>query len=245
LTLNEEQNIAKCIESVDPADDVLVVDSGSTDMTIEIASATRARVVGHPFLDFADQRNYAMSLLTSEWVLHLDADERVTPELWNEIRAMLASDSCDGYLVPCLNIVFGKPLKHGGWYPQYHLRLQRRKKARWYGAVHEEAAVEGPVGKLVEPIVHFGHPNIHTFLLKLDRYTSLEASRRNQSVVLLSALAFLMPLPYFMYKYFLQLGFLDGWRGLAAAILLSFYRCVTLLKALEQRSSPTEKLTRE
>ena len=238
MTLNEERNIAKCIESVNAADEVVVVDSGSTDRTIEIASATRARVVGHPFVDFADQRNYAMSLLTSEWILHVDADERVTPELWSEVRATLASDSCDGYLVPCLNVVFGKPLKHGGWYPQYHLRLQRREKAHWHGAVHEAARVEGPVGKLVEPIVHYGHPNIHTFLSKLDYYTTFEASHRNDPVLLLSVLAFLVPVPYFVYKYVLQLGFLDGWRGLAAALLLSFYRCVTYLKALEQRSSP-------
>ena len=241
LTLNEEQNIAACLDSVSKADEVVVVDSGSTDRTLEIASATSARVVGHPFIDFADQRNYATSLLTSEWVLHIDADERMTPELWDEIRAILTNGSSDGYLVPCLNIIFGKPLKHGGWYPQYHLRLQRRAKALWYGAVHEAATVDGPVGKLIQPIVHFGHPDVHTFLAKLDYYTTFEATRRNDSIFLLGALALLTPFPYFVYKYVLQLGFLDGWRGLSVALLLSFYRCVTYLKALEQRSPPARK----
>lgn len=241
LTLNEERNIATCIESVSAADELVVVDSGSTDRTVEIASATRARVIGHRFVDFADQRNYATSLLKSDWVLHLDADERVTPELWSEIRAKLASSSCDGFLLPCLNVVFGRPLRHGGWYPQYHLRLQRREKARWRGAVHEAATVDGPVKKLSEPIVHFGHPNIHAFLVKLDLYTTFEASCRRESVLVLSALALLIPLPYFVYKYVLQLGFLDGWRGLAAALLLSFYRCVTYLKAIEQQFSRAGK----
>jgi hypothetical protein len=186
--------------------------------------------------DFADQRNYVASLAISDWILHLDADERVTQELWSEIKTITSRGAHDGFLVPRLNFVFGAPLRHGGWYPDYHLRLYRRGKARWIGRVHEVASVTGRVGKLREPRVHYGHPDITTFIKKLDRYTSMEADRLHRSVLVLGALALASPIPYFVYKYVVQRGFMDGWRGLAAAMLLSFYRCVLYLKAIERKA---------
>jgi glycosyltransferase involved in cell wall biosynthesis len=237
LTFNEEHNIAACIDTVKGADEILVLDSGSTDRTVEVASASGAKVLSRALTDFADQRNYAMSLATCDWVLHLDADERVTPELWSEIAAVTSIGGPEGFLVPCLNVVFGAPLRHGGWYPQYHLRLQRRDKAMWTGNVHEAATVGGAVGKLRQPILHFGHPDVRAFLGKLDRYTTLEARHLEGSIFVLGVLAITMPLPYFVYKYVVQRGFMDGWRGLAAALLLSFYRCVMYLKAIERIAS--------
>jgi len=234
LTLNEEHNIGACIETVRAADEIIVLDSGSTDRTAEVAIAHGAKVATRGMSDFAEQRNYAASLAKSDWVLHLDADERVTPELWNEIQAATTADHANGFLVPCLNMVFGAPLRHGGWYPQYHLRLQRRGKATWTGNVHEAASVGGVVQPLRAPIVHFGHPDVRTFVRKLDRYTDFEAEALRGSVFRLGVLAVVTPAPYFIYKYVIQGGFMDGWRGLAAALLLSFYRCVTHLKAMER-----------
>lgn len=215
------------------ADRVLVLDSGSTDGTVRIASARGARVVTRPLTDFADQRNHAASLADTDWVLHIDADERVTPSLWKEISEAIAASRYDGFVIPRLNYVFGAPLRHGGWYPQHHLRLQRASTGHWTGSVHETFSSTGRIGTLHEPRIHFGHPDLATFMAKVDRYTSIEAARLRRPVLLLSLMAVFEPVAYFAYKYVVQGGFLDGWRGLAAALLLSFYRCLTYLKAIE------------
>jgi glycosyltransferase involved in cell wall biosynthesis len=237
--LNEERHIADCIASASGAEEILVIDSGSTDRTQELAAAAGARVVVHPMTDFAEQRNYANSIAKSDWILHLDADERITPALMQEIRAASASTRFDGYRVPTLNIIFGAPLRHGGWYPSWHVRLQRRGKATWGHNVHEAAQVSGPLGDLKEPIVHHSHPDVAGFIEKLNRYTTMEAGRVTRSNFSLAMRAALEPAPYFFYKYVVQRGFLDGWRGLAIASLLSFYRCVGYLKAIELRHEET------
>ena len=236
LTLNEEANLPGCLECAKEADEVLVVDSGSTDDTLALAEAAGARVVHHSMLDFADQHNFANAQARTDWVLCLDADERLTPQLWAEVRHAVGSGEHTGYLIPTLNYLLGAPLRHGGWYPQHHLRLYRRDCGSWTGNVHEKVTLAaGSVGRLRKPMLHFGHPDVHTFLVKLDRYTSLEAERVTGSRLRLGLLAAAVPGPYFVYKYFVQGGFRDGWRGLAVALLLSFYSCVTYLKALERR----------
>jgi glycosyltransferase involved in cell wall biosynthesis len=237
LTLNEERNIADCVASARSADEVIVLDSGSTDRTLELAKAAGARVELHAMTNFAEQRNYANTLAKSDWVLHLDADERVTPELMSEIRKVSASEA-DAFRVPTLNIIFGAPLRHGGWYPSYHVRLQRRGKASWGRDVHEMAVVKGVLGTLQSPIVHHSHPTVSAFITKLDRYTSMEAAEHRGSTFGLGWRAVLEPGPYFIYKYVVQQGFRDGWRGLCIASLLAFYRCVAYLKALELRHQP-------
>jgi glycosyltransferase involved in cell wall biosynthesis len=235
LTLNEERNISACIASVRDADEVLVLDSGSTDRTQQLAAAAGARVEIRPMISFAEQRNYANSIATSDWVLHLDGDERATPELMREIRAACASARFEGFHVPTLNLIFGAALRHGGWYPSYHVRLQRRGTSSWEGNVHELAQVNGALGRLREPIVHHSHADVAGFVEKLNRYTTMEANRASKSSLNLAMRAALEPFPYFVFKYVLQRGFLDGWRGLAIAWLLTFYRCVGYLKAIELR----------
>jgi glycosyltransferase involved in cell wall biosynthesis len=216
-------------------DEIIVLDSGSTDRTRELAAAAGARVEVRPMTNFAEQRNFANSLAKSDWILHLDADERATPALLGEIRKAIASDLFDGYRVPTLNIIFGEALHHGGWYPSYHVRLQRRGKSSWGKDVHELAQVSGRLGTLKEPIVHHSHADVAGFVEKLNRYTTMEASRDTRSSSSLAWRAAFEPGPYFVYKYVLQRGFLDGSRGLTIALLLSFYRCVGCLKALELR----------
>jgi glycosyltransferase involved in cell wall biosynthesis len=245
LTLNEERNISACIASARSADEIIVVDSGSTDRTRELAAAAGARVVERRMTDFAEQRNYANGLVTSDWVLHLDADERATPALMDAIREAAASGRAEGYWVPTLTIIFGKALRHGGWYPQWHTRLQRRGRTTYTRTVHEEVLVDGPIGHLQEPIVHYSHPDISGFIQKLDRYTTVEATIATGSTLSLALRAVLEPGPYFIYKYVVQRGFLDGWRGLTMALLMAFYRCVGYLKALELRHRrPQERSAR-
>jgi hypothetical protein len=135
-----------------------------------------------------------------------------------------------------LNYVFGAPLKHGGWYPQPHIRFVRKGKATWIKQVHEVVTVEGLVDWLRSPLLHYGHPNIETFVRKLNAYTDMEALPKGKHPIAIASGALFEPPVHFLYKYVFQGGFMDGWRGLAAALLLGFYRCVTYLKALERMS---------
>jgi glycosyltransferase involved in cell wall biosynthesis len=233
ITFNEERNIVDCIRSVSSADEVSVVDSGSTDLTLRLAGAEGVRVVSHPMIDFADQRNYATSLAMGDWILHVDADERISGALWQELRSKIATNNATGYKIPRLNYIFGRPLRHGGWYPHYQFRLIRRDQGHWVRTVHETVAVSGVIGRLTQPLIHYGHPNIEVFVAKLNAYTSIEAREKQGSVLRLSLLALTYPPAYFLYKYVFQGGFLDGWRGLAIALLLAYYRGVAFLKALE------------
>jgi glycosyltransferase involved in cell wall biosynthesis len=234
LTKNEEQHIAACIESVSSVGEVIVVDSGSTDRTQELAAKAGARVVERALTTYDDQRNYANTIATCDWILHLDADERATPALLAEIKSVTESGSADGYRVPTSNIIFGEPLRHGGWYPSYHVRLQRRGRVTWKGNVHELAYVEGALGTLKEPIVHNSFATVSRFIVKLDRYSAMEAQRASGSVLSYAVRAVFEPPMYFVYKYFVQAGFLDGWRGLVIALLMAFYRCSGYLKAIER-----------
>jgi glycosyltransferase involved in cell wall biosynthesis len=214
----------------------VVLDSGSRDKTCEIAAGLGARVVQHELRNFAEQRNYAASLASGNWVLYLDADERVTSALHQELASAALQLAVSGFWIPTLNYVFGAPLRGGGWYPQPHIRFVQRGKATWVKQVHEVIAVEGSVGWLRSPLLHYGHPNIQTFVRKLNAYTAMEPLPKGQSRYLVAASAVFDPPAYFLYKYVVQRGFRDGWRGLAAALLLSFYRCVRYLKALERMS---------
>jgi glycosyltransferase involved in cell wall biosynthesis len=235
LTLNEESNIVDCIASVKGADQVLVLDAGSTDRTQELARGAGAVVVVRPMTDFAEQRNFANQQVTSDWVLHLDADERATPGLMQEIGRVSSAPSATAYWVPELTYIFGAPLYHGGWYPQYHVRFQRRGHGTWGRSVHEGFSVDGPIGHMKEHIVHYAHPSVSEFIAKLNRYTDLEAKQARGSTLGLALRAVLEPGPYFLYKYLVQQGFRDGTRGLTIALLMAFYRCVTYVKALELR----------
>lgn len=235
LTLDEERNIAECIASVKGADEVLVVDAGSTDRTGELAREAGAKVIERPMTDFAEQRNFANEQVTCDWVLHLDADERATPELLQEMRLTAAAPAANAYRVPELTYIFGAPQHHGGWYPQYHVRFQRKGHGRWGRSVHEGYTADGPVGHLKADIVHFAHPTIQAFIGKMNRYTDLDARQVAGSRTVIALRAVFEPGPYFLYKYVVQQGFRDGWRGFCIASLLAVYRSLTYLKALELR----------
>ena len=209
-----------------------MVDSGSTDHTQELAAAAGAKVVEHAMTNFAEQRNYANTLAKCDWILHLDADERITPELLQEIRSVTATGEEDGFNVPTLNIIFGAPLRHGGWYPSYtslppFTTISERTRVgssglpnAWLAAASiPDLATPGgsaPLGQLT-----------------VGNATPAQMSGSRLSLALRAVLE---PGPYFVYKYFVQQGFRDGRRGLSIALLLAFYRCVGYLKALELRS---------
>jgi glycosyltransferase involved in cell wall biosynthesis len=243
ITLNEERRLPACLESVVWADEVVVCDSGSTDQTVIIAQQHGARTFRDAWRGFAGHKNLAVERCRHPWVLVLDADERVTASLRQEIERVLNDPGAlDGYLVPRRNFFLGQWIRGGGWYPDESVRLFRRERGRFAArAVHETVLVDGRVGTLLAPLEHFTYDSVGDFLIRMERYAMLAgdelyaAGRR----VRVSDVT-LRPGWTFLRMYLLQRGFVDGWRGL---ILAGLYACYTFAKYArlwerERRESP-------
>jgi len=221
IAKNEEERLPRCLQSVAFADEIIVLDGGSTDRTVEIAKSKGARVeVSNGWEGFGPQKNRALALATKDWVLSLDADEEVPAELVTEILEKLRSPEFDCYEVPRLSEFCGRFLRHSGWYPDYVARLFKRGTARFSDdLVHERLVPRGPVGRLQQPLIHRGYGGASDTLQKIDRYSTawaeqaLANGRRADF-----AAAPLHGLAAFMKTYILRLGFLDGVAGLAVAI---------------------------
>ncbi|MCH8917899.1 MAG: glycosyltransferase family 2 protein [Proteobacteria bacterium] len=224
ITKNERQNIAECLGALAFCDEIVVVDSGSSDGTVEIARNLGAKVhVETDWRGFGVQKQRALDRATGDWVLSVDADERIPSRLGEEIIAAVTDDRHSGYLINRLSWFLGQPMRHGGWYPDRLLRLARRDKARFLpAAVHERLVVDGNVGRLKEPMTHYSYRSIDDVLAKLRRYALASAEARRRDGVkggLSSATA--RALFAFAKAYFLQLGLLDGRRGFVAAVFRS------------------------
>lgn len=225
ITLNEEANLPDAIKSVrDWAAEIVVVDSGSTDRTVELAKSLGARVLINPWRGFGEQKNFAQRAAAHDWVLSLDADERVSPalaaEIRNEVARAVSEDRVKGFRFPRKTYYLGRWIRHGGWYPGFLTRLADRRAADWTEPkVHEELAVRGEVGELREPLDHYAFPSIREQVLTNLRYASLGAEQlgrrgRRPSVVRL----ILKPIGKFLETYFLKLGFLDGLPGFIISV---------------------------
>jgi len=180
IARDEAVNLPGCIESLGWVDEVVVVvDPSSRDRTGAIAGELADRVEVRPFDDFASQRNAALGLASGDWVLAIDADERATPELAMAIRSAIADPGRGevGYRIPIRSVVLGRPFRHSGTQHDRPLRLFRRDKGRWVGAVHETVDLDGSAGRLGACLTHRTIPDMQTFLRKIDHYTSLEARK--------------------------------------------------------------------
>ena len=242
VTLNEEERLRACLESVAWADEIVVVDAESTDKTIQVAREFTDRVWTRPWPGFAAQKNFALAQATQPWVFSLDADERVSPELHQAIIAILASDgSADGYSIPRKNIFWRAWVRHGHLYPDDQLRLFRRGRGRFVEhSVHESVTVEGTVGRLEAPLIHESYRNLEDFVNRGNRYSTLaaqEAIRSGQPARGYDLI--LRPLGRFLSMYCLHRGFLDGWRGLLLAALYAYYVFLRTAKILEAREAPS------
>jgi len=230
IAKNEAANIADCLDSLAFCDEVVVVDGGSSDDTVALAKAKGARVVSAPdWQGYGPQKNLALSQAHGDWVLSVDADERVTPALAAEIERAIAEARADGYRMPRLSSFCGREIRHCGWYPDYVLRLFRRDKARFSDdLVHERVICEAPIGTLREPLRHRTIVSLEDALSKIDRYSTagadmLVASRRR--VYFLSGMAH--GSWTFLRTYILRAGFLDGPEGFLVAryhAQTTFYR---------------------
>jgi glycosyltransferase involved in cell wall biosynthesis len=236
ITLNEEQRIRACLESVAWADEIVVVDAESHDKTVQIAREFTDRVVVRPWPGFAEQKNYALGLARGDWLLSLDADEEVSEELAREIAGVLAaSTAADGYAVPRRNVFLGQWIRHGGLFPDWQIRLFRRGRGRFVARdVHESVTIDGTVARLRGHLVHTSYRDVSDFLERADRYATLAArelvrqGRRPRTHELV-----LRPFGRFARMYVLQAGFLDGRKGLLLAALYAYYVFMRTAKAWE------------
>jgi glycosyltransferase involved in cell wall biosynthesis len=220
IAKNEAHNIAACLDSLAFCDERIVVDSGSNDGTVKIAESKGARVVHHDFEGFGAQKNFALSLAQGEWLLSLDADERVSKELAGEIMKEIMHPAADAYEMPRLSSFCGRPMRHSGWFPDYVLRLFRRGKARFSNdLVHERVIANGSVTRLKHPLIHHPVLRLEDALSRMDRYSTagaemLVASGRRVSFIT----GIVRGLWAFIRTYLLRGGFLDGREGFLLAV---------------------------
>ncbi|MGA2126774.1 MAG: glycosyltransferase family 2 protein [Xanthobacteraceae bacterium] len=239
ITRNEAANIADCLGSVAFCDERIVVDCGSSDDTVAIARRNGARVVERAWQGFGAQKNYALSLATGDWVLSIDADERVTPRLAGAIEAALDGDA-DGYELPRLSSFCGRQMRHSGWYPDHVLRLFRRGTARFSDApVHERVVSAGKVARLAEPLIHHPVARLEDALSRMDRYSTAGAEDlvgSGRRVSFWSGIGH--GLGAFLRTYLLRGGFRDGAEGFLLAVANaegSYYRYMKAWLAARRR----------
>jgi len=234
ITLDEERNIQRAIESLRCADEILIVDSGSVDRTVELAEKLGVRVIEAQWRGYAGQKNWAAAQASHDWILSLDADEALSEALEAEIWNLKKNGPrADAYTVPRLAKYLGRWILHSGWYPDRKVRLYNRHKAKWVGDfVHESVQVDGRVGHLHANLLHFTCDSLSEHVKTLDRYTTLaaqELAARKAPIGL--ARMILDPLWTFARTYFLKLGFLDGLEGLIIAYMAAFYTFLKYAKA--------------
>lgn len=246
ITLNEEANLPRTLASVAWADEIVIVDSGSTDGTRAIAQSYGARFITEAWRGFAAQKNFAISLCTSEWVLSLDADEAVSPELAASLKKAIAPPrSHTAYKLRRRNFFLGRWIRHGGYYPDAKLRLLPREQAAFQETpVHETVAFNGKVETLDGDMLHDAYPTLATYLDHMQRYSTLGAeiavARGRTARALLSFLngVLVNPMATFVYNYVLRAGFLDGREGLLLHLYHSTYISWKYAKAWERTRQP-------
>lgn len=237
-TFNEEENIRDCLDSVKGwCDEIVVVDGSSTDGTTTIARSYGARVYiyDNPAI-FHINKQRAIDKARGNWILQLDADERVTPELKSEIDRVISQGNRDGYWIPRKNYFLGKFLMKGGVYPDYTMRLYKRSKGKLpQKDVHEQAVIQGQVGYLNNPLIHMADPNIFRYFTKFSRYTDLMADQigaKKSALFIFDAINFLVikPIYWFILTFVRHKGFMDSWQGLLFSIFSAFRFPVAYIK---------------
>jgi glycosyltransferase involved in cell wall biosynthesis len=234
ITFNEERNVARVIESLRCCDEVVVVDSGSNDRTVEIASKLGARVIETAWRGYAGQKNFAAEQAENDWILSLDADESLSEALEADIWQLKKNGPrFDAYSMPRMAQYLGRWILHSGWYPDRKVRLYDRRRARWVGDfVHESVQVDGSIGSLNSNVLHFTCDSLSEHLRTMDRYTTLAAEEivaRGRQVGWSDLL--LDPAWTFTRSYVIKRGFLDGAEGLAIAWMAALYSFLKYAKA--------------
>jgi glycosyltransferase involved in cell wall biosynthesis len=236
LTKNEAAHIADCIKSVQWADRVIVEDSFSDDGTVSIAEGLDAQVFQNKFVNFAAARNRVIDTVRAmgvEWLLFVDADERVTPELAQEIQQAIEHTDINGWWIPRYNVMWGHIMQGGGWYPDYQLRLMRVSAARYDPTrqVHEIVVLDGQAEHLQEHLIHYNYDSLAQFKFKQDRYIDFEAKILKEKGIRAKPWTYVtMPIREFRRRYIALKGYKDGWVGLQLCGLMSWYMFLSYVR---------------
>ncbi len=239
VTKNEEQNIGDALESIRDFEDIVVVDSFSEDRTTEICRKYTSRIFQHEWQGYAKQKQMAVDYAEKPWVLILDADERVTPELKSEIMEKIKSSGFGGFYIPRKNFFLGKWIRYSGWWPDYTLRLFKKNLSFVeQREVHEKVIVKGPVDYLKNSLEHYTYRTISDYIKKMENYSTLSAKEMlsktpQPSSLLLTLKIIASPIFTFLKMFFLKQGFRDGMHGFILAVLYSFYAFLKYAKAWE------------
>jgi len=237
VTKNEEANIEAALESVKGAVEIVIIDSFSSDKTVEICRGYTDKVFQKEWGGYAKQKQTAVDLAAGPWVFVLDADERFTPELKTEVINAIEEARYDGFYVPRKNFFMKRWIRHGGWWPDYTLRLFRKDSGRFEDReVHEKVVIKGNTAYLKNPLLHYTYDSISDYLKGADIYSTLAAKELKKNGAAPNAFDLIMrPMATFIKMFFLRLGFLDGRYGLALAMLYSYYSFLKYAKAWEMR----------
>ena len=245
ITKNEAEALADALRSVSWADELIVIDAESTDDTAKIARQFTDRVYVRPWSGYVDQKNHAAGLASNDWIFSLDADERSTPQLADEIRSLVSGQPpSSGYRMPRVSFYLGRWVRTTDMYPDYQLRLYDRRTARWDGMyVHESVKVDGPVGYLKSELQHYPYRDLSEHLVRMDRYTTLAARQMRASGRRAGVADVLLHPPLaFLRNYILKAGFRDGQAGLVISIVNSYYVFLKFAKLWElQRTMKSEQ----
>lgn len=230
-TLNEEEDLPRTLKSVNFADEILVIDSGSTDQTIPLAKKFNARIINYPLKSFSDSRNFADSQAKSDWILSIEADVVVPPELGREIKKTILTPQPEtlktkAFYLGRINIIWNKPILHTDWGPNddCHLRLYQKGSGQWQSKVHEQFVTKQPTSKLKNFLHHYNYQTVSEFINKTNTYSELAQKKPSFSL-------WLAPLKDFFKRYFYKLGFLDGYHGLFLSYLQAVYHLNVLVKS--------------
>lgn len=228
LTKNEEKHVVDCLESLSFCDEIVVIDDNSDDRTIALATRAKAKVFTRALEDdFSAQRNFGLEKASGQWVLFIDADERVTPDLAREIQEILRlpkSLENNGFFIRRRDFMWGRELRHGETGNIKLLRLAEKDAGSWEGKVHETWKVKGAIGELENPIFHYPHQSIAEFLQEINYYTDIRAKELfTQGIPVYWSSIILYPKVKFFVNYFIKRGFLDGVPGLVFAVMMSFH----------------------
>lgn len=245
LTNNEEKMIGNCLSQLDFVDEIIILDQDSADKTVEIAKQHTKQIYTTKFAAFDKNRNLLANFAKGDWLLYLDADERLSQDLIAEIKNATRKNHYAAYLFPRKNIIFGKWLRHGGWWPDYVPRLIRRSQlVGWEGKVHETPKIQGQVGYFKTPLVHFTGRNLSQMLKKSIKWAKIEAELYNRAnlpkvSILKATKAFFFE---FSRRYFIKMGFLDGQAGLIESIYQAFHQTIVLVYLWELQNNAQKKI---
>lgn len=243
ITGNEEKNIRDCLNSVTWADEIIVVDSESSDNTVNIAKEFTNKIFIHKWEGYTSQKTYALKLANNEWVLSLDADERVSPELADEILKLdLTNKSFEAYKIHRDNYFIGKLITNCGWGTDYQLRLFKKSTTKLSARlVHEGFIVDGNISVLKNSIIHYSYQNLKNGFNKINEYSTLEANEKYKSKKINSFKIIFYPFLGFIQHYFVRKGFLDGKHGLMISLMHAMTKLQVQMKIWElQRKNQTE-----